>query len=243
MAVAFANANSNATGNFSGASGDVSVSPPVSLATGDLWLVIAGSDIDPGATITMPAGWTPVSSLIVPVLTYPACRAFWKIAGASEAAVNVSFGTGTYQCWAHSERYTGAHASAPIGNVNTVTPSGSVATLDAPDITIQNAGSMAVLVFMCHSLAAGATTITEPSGTATPIMTRSSAGQYAQGAITYQAQNAGSYAPGNWTTDSGRDGRLGLTFEIIPAGAGGGITSVQVDRGRGYARGLGRGLQ
>src|SRR5690606_243871 len=99
---------------------------------------------------------------------YPGIRSFWKEAGSSESAVTVTASGGqNWIMWCASVRITGARTSGPIGNVATTNPTGTSYTLDAPDVTIQNDGSGAVLIFGCapNSLGGGDRSPAPPSGT------------------------------------------------------------------------------
>jgi hypothetical protein len=271
--VEFANANAIVEGtDLAGGDGTLSVAPPSKLSEGNLWVVTVGIDNDPGATISMPAGWSAIHTLVSGADNgYPTQRSFYKIAGAGETAVNVTV-ENVYQHWAVSQRYIGVDQTTPIGNVATTNPTTSQSTLDAPDITIGANKSMAVLTEAHHATSASATTITIPSGT-TEIMARGASTKYAQGAIAYQARDSGSFAPGNWTLSAARTNRSGITFEIKPYNEGGtslvsndlsasyniggivfndlspsysiigGLTSVMTDRGRVVGRGIGRGMR
>lgn len=226
MAIALAT-KTTASADFGGGSGNLSVNPPSGLAAGDLWIIGAICDSDGTGKVGVPTGFTAVTASVNGYETWPEIRAFWKIAGASESAVNVPMATGSYYCWASSSRWTGAHASAPIGASATGTSGSSTANaLDAPDITTTVNDAYAYLLFGAEGDdGSGTYTINNPSGT-TMIDSLGAAATYfpAAGAAYESRPTAGSYTPGNWSQSAHSDGDVfdgvGITFEIKPAAGG-----------------------
>src|SRR5690606_506481 len=134
-------------------------------ASGDTWVIVAVVDSNGAATLDTPSNFESAHAQVDGSDGgYPSVRTFWKIAGASETAVSVSASNGVYVLWCASIRVTGAHASSPIGNIATTSPSGSGTTLDAPDVPIQNDGSGAILV-AGGIISSGTAAFTAPSGT------------------------------------------------------------------------------
>jgi hypothetical protein len=173
-----------------------------------------------GATIQTPSGFTAAHAQIAGDPGYPALRTFFKIAGAGESAVTVtSSGGQNWILWCASVRATGAHASAPIGNVASSNPAGSANTHDAPDVTIQNADSGAFLGYGGSPNTSGTVTFSVPSGT-TLLQSRQGSGTttFPVGSTAFELRAAGAYAPGNWGTNITCEGRIGVTIEILPAG-------------------------
>ncbi len=118
MAVAFATSTSAVT-SFGGSSGgSLNVNPPASLAAGDLWVVCGNLDIDPGAGISVPGGWTPISSQLTGQEGWPIMRAFGKIAAGSDPAVSVSCTGTVYDFFCESIRLTGQHATNWLGKAS-----------------------------------------------------------------------------------------------------------------------------
>jgi hypothetical protein len=224
MAVSLA-AQSLVTGSdLAGGSGSISISPPSGLAAGDLWLVLLVSD-SVGGDIGAPGGWTQAGSAVVGgVNGYTRLEAFWKIAGGSESAASFTRASETWITLAYNLRFTGVHASTPVGNVASVAPASQAVTItpDAPDVTIQADGSLAVLVVGWLTSGGFATTAAVPSGTA--ALSSSSLNGYPQIRGATEARNAGAYAPSTWslTTDGSSYcyDAVGLTIEVRPAAGG-----------------------
>lgn len=223
MAVAFPS-STQATSTDAGGAGStsVSVSPPSGLASGDTWVIVAVVDAI-GTTLQVPSGFTAAHAQVVGNQGYPFVRTFWKPAGSSESAVAVSASGGeNWILWAASIRATGANAN-PIGNVATTNPSGSGTTLDAPDVTIQNADSGAIAILAGSPDGSSSTQpITIPSGM-TALQAKTA--PFPVGSTAYQLVNAGSFTPGDWVFDGwpALQGRVGVTIEILPAAEGGGF--------------------
>lgn len=199
------------------ANNSVTVTVPTSLAQNDVWLIAATIDADAGTvTISNPSGFTWIGSQYTGGdVGWPECGLFYKIAGASESSATLSY-TGTdYDVVVYSVRINGNHTSAPIDATGTpITPAGTGTTIDAPDITVAENGSLAILVAACEGGNPG-TTFTQPSGT-TLIDSRVGNSIFPKAAIAYEARNSGAYAPGNWTIESDV-GRCAQTFSIKPA--------------------------
>lgn len=200
----------------------MSVAVPSGLTTGDLWLVCVVVDQDGGWTIALPSGWTSIFTTIQGAVGWPAMRAFAKIAGASESAVTVTWsGTGdSYDAWAASLRITGHHATNWLGNVGTAAlPSGEGSTIDAPDITIQDNGNLALLFAACEGDSTPAIDFSSVPSGSTLVVRRDGSNVFPSAGVAQQAVNAGSYAPGTW--GQGNDqGRIGQTVEIRAAATG-----------------------
>lgn len=218
MAVAFANA-SESSGDASG--GSYSVSPPASLASGDLWVIDIVVDINGSGTgvINLPSGWTAITStLIVDPGTdnYPMYRSFGKIAGSSESAVSVSLSGDTYaNAYAISSRYTGAHATSWLGSVATANPTGEQADYNAPDVSVSADGSVGVTVLAAQNCAITAV----PSGT---TLIHSQTDAFPTMAAAYQTQDTGTWTPATWTQSP--DELAAASYVLLPAGGGGGGT-------------------
>lgn len=216
--------SSNGTGSGAG-SVSFSTSVPSGLTTGDVWVISCTLDAVSGPSIATPSGFTAAHAQIDGNAGgYPSVRSFWKAAGASESAVTTSAtGTGVYVMWCASIRVTGALTSGPIGNVATTNPTGSGNTLDAPDVTITNNDSAALLIMACSNTSDPTNlTITPPSGP-TVLVEREGASTYPTASTAYELRaTAGSYTPGNWTTTDTPEGRIGITMELLPTGGGGG---------------------
>jgi len=229
MAVAFPSSTQTASSDAAGGgSVNVNVNPPSGLTTGDVWAIVAVLDHD-SSTIATPSGFTPAHAQLDGTPGYPGVRTYWKIAGDSESAVNVSSSGGqNYVLWCASVRITGANTANPIGNVATTTPTGTGTTLGAPSVTIQNAGSGALLI-LAASPPSGSLSITQPSGS-TMLQARHQGNDFPSGAVAYELRNAGSYSPGTWSLHGANvgEGRIGVTIEILPAGGGGGGSALPI---------------
>lgn len=240
MPVSFGTATT-AAAYYGGSAADVNfnVNPPASLAAGDLWIITVTGDTtdslgqDFPDFIGLPSGWTGITSAIwsgkypAPV-GWPFCRSMWKIAGASEAAVDVpiaAHGFSLYQFRGISRRYTGTHQTAPIGDVVTGAQAAEPADPATPDtdaLTIDADGSMVDLVAIGYIDTGAGASATPPAG-ATLISEEWS--NFCGNAAAYIARNSGSYDPTAWSVDGpARDVYhcRAQAFEIIPAGGGGG---------------------
>jgi hypothetical protein len=194
----------------------ITVTVPSGLAEGDLWLIYACLDCDAG-TINTPSGWVDIGSQFG---VGPINKLFYKIAGASESSVAVTSSGGDYDSIAFSVRISGVDTTTPISAVGTPNlPSGNGTTIDAPDVSVARDGSLAILV-ACSYGTTGQDAITKPS-TASEINTRAASAEYPACGIAYEAQNTGSYAPGNWTLTTSDGQRAAQTFIIQSAAAGG----------------------
>lgn len=231
MAVAYQSSTSALTAFAGTANGNHNVNPPSGLSAGELWIICAVLDCDVGAAITLPSGWTAIGTQQTGQEGWPVARAFCKVAGAGETAVNVAYtGTG-YDFWCASIRVSGQHASTPIGNVVPAVSTGTSNTLAAPTVTIQDNGNLALLFYAAEGTDAGAETIAPPAGSTT-ILEREGA-VFPVASTAYRAVDAGSFVPGNWVTtrpDADILDGVALTIEIRVAAAGGGGSGLDVPR-------------
>lgn len=213
------------TTNTSGSPG-VTVDPPSGLASGDLWLVSVLHD-DNSCTINPPAGWTGLTQYQGSGSSWPTARGFWKVAGAGESSVSFTVTGGDAATIAVSVRIDGQHAT-PIDASPTGATAGSGTTFDAPDATVTDAGSLAVLVCGCNALR----TLTRPAGTTGDVASVGD-GAFNTLAVAYQSGvGSGSYTPGNWAYSSTAGGRIGQTIVVRPAAGGGGGGGERVRRRR-----------
>lgn len=176
------------------ADGSVSVSPPSGLASGDLWIIMASADTGRLGTEAMAdiSGFTALAVSQKGTGDWPITRMWYKIAGASESAVNVTTAAGCF--WGFN------YATARLSGVNNSTPldtsavpgnaSGAATSTDVTNLTVAANGSMAIGMFTY----ANNTAPTIPSGS-TSITTQGTPGF---GAV-YQAVNAGTFDPSAWT--------------------------------------------
>jgi hypothetical protein len=140
---------------------------------------------------------------------------WYKVAGASESAVNVTSAAGTF--WGSnyaSIRLTGANTSTPLDTSALTNVNSAATSTDVSDLTVANNNSLAVL---CYSHANNASP-TLPSGTTaigggTGLLTAPGAG------FAYEAVNAGTYNPAAWTHVSVAP-RLSIVAVFAPAAAG-----------------------
>ena len=201
------------------------VTPPASLAAGNMWLILLTWDADPGSTIGTPTGFTKIGSDFVGADDgWPHCVLFQKIAGAGEGNVTITrTGGDNYHRVAYSIRVTGDGTLSmdAVGTPNT--PTGEATTIDAPDITVAQDASLAVL----HGASVGTptfgTTMAAPAG-ATLRDSRVGDNVYPVAAFATQAVNAGAFAPGNWTWGASADlntNRIAQTISIKDTVAGG----------------------
>lgn len=199
------------------ANNSVTVTPPASIASGDIWLIWASVDSDgAGLVINTPSGFTPIGSQWDDGDGWLENRLCYKVAGASESNVTLTVTGADYDAVVYSIRIVGSEGTPVLDATGTPTrPSGNGTTLDAPDITIGADGSLALLF-----AAAGSTSWTKPTGT--DNIRDSRTGAYPSTAWTTQSVNAGSYAPGNWTLSDNRDGRSAQTISFRPAAAASG---------------------
>lgn len=207
MAVAY---QTSTTGTFTGTS--LSANVPSGLAAGDTWVVVGCQD-DDNFTAVAPSGWELVDARFN--TTWPNGFAVLKTnCTGSETAQTISITGGSGGGLYHSIRLSGGHATTALDAVDEFAQAGSSTTIDAPDITVANDGSLAILVAVQNSFG----TWTVPSG-ATPIADTTDGGSIKLGSG-YEARDAGAYAPGNWTSSRNDQGRAALTFSIAPAAGG-----------------------
>jgi len=219
VAVGFPSSTSaTSTDAAGGGSVSVDVNPPPGLAPGEAWGIVAILDTD-GGTIATPSDFEPAHAQINGNPGYPALRTFVKAAGDDESAVTVSASGGqNYVLWCASIRISGADVDTPIGNVSTPSvPSGTGVTIEAPGITVQKAGSAALMI-VAASPTEGVLSIAQP-GTSTLLQARHTPNEYPSGAVAYELRNAGAYTPGTWSlhTSNESEGRVAITLEISPA--------------------------
>lgn len=214
-------ANSTITAFDNGGSdASVSVSPPTGLAAGDTWVIGFCADTNrAGAEVLQDiSGFTGVVASQMPTGggVWPVARMWYKVAGASESAVNVTSAAGVF--WGSnyaSIRLTGTHATTPL-DTSALTNANSAATsTDVSNLTVANNDSMAILMY-CHANNAAPTL---PSGTTaigggTGLLTGPGTG-YAS-----QAVNSGTYDPSAWTHASVAP-RISIIGVFAPAAAGG----------------------
>lgn len=220
MAVVYEGVSSEASADFGGGNGNVSTSPPSGLAAGDVWIIFATGDSDTSATIGVPSGFTAVSSEWRYGTAYPIARVFWKIAGASESAVNVAF-TAVWEAQTRSVRVSGAN-STPIDTYANASAAGNATSLDAPDATVASDGSLALLFLTLHSNPQPSS-ITPPSGS---TLVASKLTAYDGYGIAHQSVNAGSFAPGNWSWASAGNPNLAAQTVIIKPSGGAAAASL-----------------
>lgn len=178
-----------------GSGGTDSVPPPSGISAGEIWVLLVAADSGGAAAIDVPTGFTAVHAQIEGERTWPEVRCFWKLAAGGDSNASLVT-TGTYVVYAVGLRLSGADTSAPIGNVATATSSGQTDTLNAPDVTIQDNGNLAILFLGTEGHISA---ITVPSGTTAAGTARTGSDVFPAGAAAYEARNIGSYAPGNWT--------------------------------------------
>lgn len=210
-------ANSTITA-FDNGGGDasVSISPPTGLAAGDTWVIgFCADTARAGAEVLQDiSGFTGVVASQMPTGgDWPVARMWYKVAGASESAVNVTSAAGVF--WGSnyaSIRLTGAHATTPL-DTSALTNANSAATsTDVSNLTVANNNSLAILMY-CHANNAAPTL---PSGTTaigggTGLLTTPGTG-YAS-----QAVNSGTYDPSAWTHTSVAP-RISIIGVFAPSG-------------------------
>jgi len=196
----------------------LTVTPPTGLATGNKWIIYVVWDAEPGATVATPSGFNIVGSRIAGADDgWPIVYVFEKTSGASESNATLTrTGGGNYHRVAYSIRVSGT-AALSIDAVGTpTTPTGTGTTIDAPDITIAQDNSLALLFAASVGTPTFGTTQTAPSGS-TLVDGRSGNDVYPVAAFARQAVNAGSFAPGNWTwgaSATNNNNRIGQTISI-----------------------------
>lgn len=195
-----------------------SISPPASLAAGDTWVIIVSADNDAGAGQPgVPAGFTAVDAGLQDATDGTYTRAFWKIAGSSESAVTSTAVSGNwYDVVTYSIRITGAHASAPIGNIGNNNPAGGGANLVPQSITIASTGNAAIAWIAGSASIAPVTKPTSMTSLGTDTT------NWPAISVAYEVGlTSGTYAPAAWTNTSA-DPAYTQMFEIIQSAGGGG---------------------
>lgn len=200
-----------------GGSTSTNVDPPDGIQAGDLWLLAIVADMEPAGVINTPSGFTPCHDQVAGLNGFPAIRTFYKIAGASEAAVAISMDDDAYVMRADSILKPGPYSGNPIGNVNPAFSADSDTTFPAPSVEVQNNGTDVLLVFACNNV----TSITQP-GTSTLLQSVAGADVWPGMATAYETVDQGTYNPGTWTLGSGSH-QVGVTIEILPPGGSTGI--------------------
>lgn len=200
-----------------GADASVAVSPPTGLASGDTWVIGFCADTARAGAESLQdiSGFTAVVASQMPTGggTWPVARMWYKIAGASESAVNVTSAAGVF--WGSnymSVRLTGTHATTPF-DTHALTNANSAATsTDVSNLTVANNNSMALLMY-CHANTASPTlpTGTTAIGGGTGLLTAPGTG------FAYQAVNSGTYNPAAWTHTSVAP-RLSIVAVFAPSG-------------------------
>lgn len=199
-----------------GADASVSVSPPTGLASGDTWVIGFCADTNRAGAESLQdiSGFTGIVASQIPTGgVWPVARMWYKVAGASESAVNVTSAAGVF--WGSnymSVRLTGTHATTPF-DTSALTNANSAATsTDVSNLTVANNNSMALLMY-CHANTASPTlpTGTTAIGGGTGLLTSPGTG------FAYQAVNAGTYDPAAWTHASVSP-RLSIVAVFAPAG-------------------------
>lgn len=213
MAVSLVGYTANAVDN-GGSGTSISVPPPSGLAPGDLWVIMVQIDTTEGGSegLNLPAGWSAVSDMFTTTDWYPIGRAFYKLAGPSETNVSITSSSGAFYI-AHyvSCRVSGQHAT-PLDTANTKTNVYGT-TIDAPDVTVAENGSLA---FVWAFAASDGGTFTEPSGTS--LITKRTGG-WCISCYATKAVDAGSYAPSTFGLTSAAS-CCAQTFVIKPAAGG-----------------------
>jgi hypothetical protein len=215
MAAAFANATEIIETSDANT---ITVTPPASLAAGNMWPIFLAWDTDSGSSIATPSGFTKIGSDIVGADDgWPQCVLFQKIAGASEGNVIITrTGGDNYHRVAYSIRVTG-DGTLEIDAVGTpITPTGEGTVIDAPNIAIAQDGSLALLFGASVGTPTFGTTMAAPAG-ATLRDSRVGDNVYSIAAFATQAVNAGAFSPGNWTWGASADlntNRIAQTISI-----------------------------
>lgn len=207
-----------ATADYAGGNGNLDVNPPPGLGAGDMWVIYAAADLNTGAAIGVPAGFTAISAMHQQAANYPGCRGFWKAVTGTESAVTIQF-TSVYEVEAASIRIAGAN-SLDVVSAETEAAGGTTSeTFDAPDVTVAAAASVALTV-VGYTVGGGAGTvgITPPSGM-TAAQTHGAG--FSQWGIAYQEVGAGAFAPGTWAISASAaiEFLTGLTFVVGQSGA------------------------
>jgi hypothetical protein len=231
MAVAFEGSVAAAVDFGGGLGTTISVSPPSGLAAGELWVAATYQTVDGGfgvGPVAVESGWNNIGAYEyrAGVPQDMVGRAQYKVAGASESAVALDCQNAVhYDCVAVSFAFSGQNAT-PLGDVvveTGIAGGNSVQTFSPSNLNIDNAGSMAVSLLGYVQTDLPELLVDQPDG-----MTRfdggatSPVGARIFGA--YQAVNAGTYNPGNWTIEADITGFAqwlsGVTFEVQPTASG-----------------------
>lgn len=193
------------------------VTVPASLASGDTWVIIVAADNDAGAGQPTCSGFTAVDAGLTDATDGSYTRAFWKIAGSSESNATCTAVSGNwYDVVTYSIRITGAHASAPIGNIGNNNPAAGGANLVPQSITIATTGNAAI-AWIAGS--ASIAPITKP--TSMTLLSTDTANWPGVSAAYQTGLTAGTFAPASWTNTSA-DPAMTQMFEIIQSAGGGG---------------------
>jgi hypothetical protein len=125
----------------------ITVTPPASLAEGNMWLILLTWDAESGSSIGTPSGFTKIGSDIVGADDgWPHSVLFYKIAGASESNATITrTGGDNFDRVAYSIRISGTAALSLDATGTPTTTTGEGTVIDAPNITIAQDNSLAVL--------------------------------------------------------------------------------------------------
>ena len=191
----------------------VTITVPASLAAGNIWLITLTCDMDPGGSIsTTLTGFTAIGTNIVGAdNTYPVTQMWYKVAGGSESNATITPTGVDYDCVGYSVRISGTGTLSLDATGTPAAPAGSATTIDAPDITIAQNNSLAVLYAAVVGQPTMAT-FTAPSGS-TLRDSRFGNNVYPSMGIATQAVSAGSFAPSTWGFSS-TDNRTAQTVSF-----------------------------
>lgn len=195
--------------------GGWSIPVPSGLASGDVWVIAFETDHASITNLSL-SGFTPVSNIVT--TDWPCGRAWYKVAGASETAANITASgpagsTFAWEAFYTSARVTGANTTTPLDTHSEVAYSGGAETsVDPANMTVASNGSLAI----GYMGVAASETVSSPTGS-TELFNHSD--NWTGGSIVYQAVNAGTFNPGAWGCSNASGGRFAQWFVIAPAAA------------------------
>lgn len=199
------------------ANNSVTVTVPASLAQDEMWVVTVAIDTNGGTfTINTPSGFTQIGSQFDGANDgFPECALYYKIAGASESSVTLTYFGADFDAVVYSIRITKEAGEAlALDAIGTVArPTGAGTTVDAPDITVGADGSLAILFWALGGNSGAAPAPTAPAGSTKQDDREGFPGC----AFATQSVNSGAFAPGNWSWTGSLPNRLAQTFSIKPA--------------------------